>query len=70
MKLEYDREADAVYLYLKYPLKEGECKKTLELNENIIADFDAYGKLIGVEILNARKILDKRVLDEALAVSS
>ncbi|HIH42436.1 TPA: DUF2283 domain-containing protein [Candidatus Woesearchaeota archaeon] len=65
MKLEYDKEVDAAYIYLDQPLKDGEAKKTIELNENIILDFDDKGKLLGVEILNATKVLNKKVLLEA-----
>ncbi len=67
MKFEYDQEADAGYIYLKYPLEDGECKKTEEISENIILDFDTSGKLIGVEILNASKVVNKKVLEEAVA---
>lgn len=65
MNFEYDEEADAAYIYIKHPIKEGEAKKTIELNENIIIDFDSKGKLLGVEILNASKLLNKKVLLEA-----
>jgi len=65
MKFEYDKEADAGYIYIEYPIKEGEAKKTIELNENIILDFDDKGKLLGVEILNASKVLNKKTLLEA-----
>ena len=68
MKFEYDQDADAGYIYLKYPLKDGECKKTEEVNENITLDFDMAGKLIGVEILNASKVVSKKVLEEAISV--
>ena len=68
MKFEYDKEVDAAYIYLKYPLKEGEVKNTIELNENIILDFDESQKLIGVEILDASKILSKTSLEEAESV--
>ena len=67
MKIEYDEEADAAYIYLKYPLKDGECKTTKELNENVIFDYDKDGKLVGVEILHASKVLTKKVIEEALA---
>lgn len=66
MKFEYDKKADAAYIYLKYPIEDGECKKTVELNENIILDFDKSNKLIGVEILNASKILSKEIIEEAV----
>ena len=65
MKFEYDKEVDAAYVYIEHPIKEGEVKKTIELNENIILDFDKKGKLLGMEILNASKIMNKKVLIEA-----
>ena len=65
MKLEYDKEVDAAYIYLGSSIKDGEAKKTIELNENIILDFDDKGKLLGVEILDASKILNKKVILEA-----
>ncbi len=67
MKFEYDKEVDAAYIYLEYPIKENETKKTIELNENIILDFNGNGKLLGVEILDASKVLNKKVLLEAQA---
>lgn len=67
MKLEYDKDADAAYIYLVSPIKSGEIKKTTELNENIILDFDSKGKIIGVEILNASKTLSKKALLKAVA---
>jgi uncharacterized protein YuzE len=67
MKFEYDKEVDAAYIYLKHPIKEGEAKKTIELNQNIIIDFDSKGKLLGVEILDASKVLNKKELLNAQA---
>ncbi len=66
MKLTYDKEADVAYINMQYPIKNGECKSTKEIDENIIIDFNAEGKMIGVEILNASKILDKKVVQEAV----
>jgi len=65
MKFEYDKDVDAGYIYVEYPIKEGEAKKTIELNENIILDFDEKGKLLGIEILNASKVLNKKVIAQA-----
>ena len=65
MKFEYDKEVDAAYIYIEYPIKDGEAKRTIELNENIILDFDEKGKLLGVEILDASKVLKKEALLEA-----
>ena len=61
-KFENDKEVDAGYIYVEYPIKNGEVKKTIEINENIILDFNEQNKLIGVEILNASKILNKKVI--------
>lgn len=68
MKFEYDSDADAGYIYLEYPIKNGAVKKTVELNDNITLDLDEKGKLIGIEVLDASKIVKKRVLQEAQAV--
>jgi len=62
MRIEYDKEADAGYIYLVDEIKEGEAAKTIELNSDIILDFDKSGKLLGMEVLNASKVLGKEVL--------
>jgi len=68
MKIEYDKEADAAYLYLVETIGEGEAVKTIQLNDNIILDFDKNGKLIGMEVLNASRVLNKEVLLRAQAI--
>ena len=65
MKLEYDKDVDAAYLYIEYPIKKGMAKKTIGLNDNIILDFDENNKLLGIEILDASKVLNKKVIFEA-----
>ncbi len=65
MKITYDKEADAAYVYLDKEIKEGQVKKSVEKTEDIILDFDKKGRLLGVEILNASKKLSKGVLEEA-----
>ncbi len=65
MKIEYDQEADAAYIYLKHPIKPGEVRKTSELKEDVFLDYDEKGKILGLEILNAKKKLTKNVLVEA-----
>ena len=62
MKLEYEKEDDIAYIYIEHPIKDGAVKKTIALNEEIILDFDENKKLLGMEILNASKYLNKRVL--------
>jgi uncharacterized protein YuzE len=51
MKIEYDREADAVYIYLQ----EKEVAKTVSFGEGLNIDLDEEGKLIGIEVLDATK---------------
>ncbi|MEA3329702.1 MAG: DUF2283 domain-containing protein [Nanoarchaeota archaeon] len=65
MKFEYDKEADAAYIYVVDSIGDGEAVKTIQLNDNIILDFDSEGKLLGVEILDATKTLSKKVLLES-----
>ena len=65
MKFEYDKEVNAAYIYIEYPIKEGGAKITVKLNEFIVLDFDNKGKLLGIEILNANKILSKKTVVEA-----
>lgn len=67
MKFEYDKDVDAAYIYLEFPIKDKQVKNTIELNDNIILDFDNDGKLLGVEILDASKVLKKDVLLKAKA---
>jgi uncharacterized protein YuzE len=62
MEFEYDRKVDAAYVYLVYPIKDGRAKVQRSLDENITLDFDSKGKLLGVEILNASKVLSKEAL--------
>lgn len=65
MKITYDKGANAVYIYIKYPIKDGEAIKQKHADKNIIIDFDKRGKLLGVEVLNASKVMNKKVIAEA-----
>jgi len=49
MKIEYDREVDALYIRIQ----EKYVAKTKEIAEGINVDFDEDGKVIGFEILDA-----------------
>jgi uncharacterized protein YuzE len=49
MKIEYDREVDALYVRLQ----EKYVARTVEIEEGLNLDLDDSGKLIGLEILNA-----------------
>jgi len=48
MKFNYDKIADAAYLYLN----KGKIKKTIEISDNVLLDVDTKGKIIGIEILD------------------
>ncbi len=62
MRFEYDKEVDAGYIYLVDEIKDGEAVRTIELEPNIILDFGKDGKLLGIEVLNASKVLNKDTL--------
>lgn len=47
MKITYDKQADAMYLYLS----KGRVKDTIEVNPRVIVDVGEGGKIIGVELL-------------------
>ena len=69
MRLEYDREVDALYIRIQ----EKEVARTEEFEEGLNLDFDEQGRLVGVEILNATEKYNPRDLftisSEALALS-
>lgn len=66
MKIDIDKEADAAYIYVKSHIGAGEVAKTIEVNGDIILDFDEEGKLIGIEILNASQNLTKDFLSSVV----
>jgi len=49
MRIEYDREVDALYIRLQ----EKYVARTVELEEGLNLDLDENGKLIGLEVLDA-----------------
>lgn len=51
MKFDYDPEVDALYIRLN----EADIVESEEVQPGIILDFDADGKVAGVEVLNASK---------------
>lgn len=70
MRLTYDAEADAAYVYLVDAIGPGGVARTaasmLDLDQAFIAfDFDADGKLQGIEILGASRVLTEETLRAA-----
>lgn len=49
MRLHYDKKQDA--LYIKF--NENRYQESNEIQEGIIFDYDAKGKIIGIEVLDA-----------------
>ena len=69
MKITYDHEVDALYIRFK-----DTTVTTKHLAEGIAADYDAEGKLAGIEILDATKRLGdpkafKQVILEDIALA-
>lgn len=54
MRITYDKEADAIYIYLIENEKISESKGEWPINLDLSKD----GKLIGIEILQASKVVD------------
>ena len=68
MKIEYDKEADAAYIYFK-EISAGEVVQTISLNESVNIDLDREGKTLGIEILNASKNLPKNAINSAAIIN-
>ena len=67
MRLTYDKEADAAYIYFK-EISKGEVKKTISLNEVVNIDLDEEGKTLGIEILSASQNLPQNTLKTAVLI--
>jgi len=67
MKITFDKEADAAYIYFKDILP-GEVKKTISLYETINVDLDKDEKTLGMEILNASRNLPTSTLKSAILI--
>lgn len=51
MKIQYDKKEDAVYL----ELAKGKYSRTRKVSDSVLVDEDAEGKILGIEILDAKK---------------
>ncbi len=56
MKMSYDPKADALYLRLR----KAKIEESDEIAEGIIVDYDASGKAVGIESLDAAKLFGGR----------
>lgn len=70
MKITYDEDVDAMYIYL---IEGNHQVRTVCLNEDVALDFDARERLVGIEILDAKRVIGKgklpRVLIDSLALT-
>lgn len=51
MKLEFDPQADAAY----FEISDADVENSREIEPGIIADYDAQGHMVGIEILYVSK---------------
>ena len=59
MRVRVDSQSDAVYI----DLTQGAIENSEEVSDGIILDYDAQGRLVGIEILDAsKKTQDKDTL--------
>ncbi|MEU7820546.1 DUF2283 domain-containing protein [Catellatospora sp. NPDC049133] len=61
----YDSEADAAYVYLEHPLAAGAAKQMIPFDPAdgmFNLDADAEGRILGLEILDARRHLPPALL--------
>ena len=59
MKIEYDPERDLLYIYFaEFEIK---AAQTVTISPGVHADFDAEGKLMGIEVLDASKVMGKNI---------
>ncbi len=63
MRITYDAEADAAYVYLTELVEEPE---TRTVTNDVYMDFDEQGRLVGIEVLDASKHLDLSYLTPLL----
>ena len=59
MKIEYDKEADALYI----TLKRGKVSRTTKRRDNLVVDLDARGNILGIEILEASSQVPKNQIN-------
>jgi uncharacterized protein YuzE len=70
VRISYDERADAAYVYLIRSDSESEVRRTVACDpthEMINLDFDLDGRLIGIEVLDARKKLPAELLNVSIS---
>jgi uncharacterized protein YuzE len=54
MKLEYDQQADAMYIRLR----QAKVAESEEVRPGVVLDFDAQGQVLGIEMLDVSQRTD------------
>ena len=71
MKITYDKDADAAYIQFVDEILDGEASTQVHSIETpgqkgeIIIDFDAEGRILGLEVLGAKDVLRGETLAQA-----
>lgn len=71
LRVTYDDEVDAAYVYLKHPLARGEAVRTISVDGEedngypwiVNLDVDADGRILGLEVLGATDRLPPDLLN-------
>jgi uncharacterized protein YuzE len=58
MKIQYDKQADALYIYLN----KGRIKKTIKAGKNILVDMGDKDRILGVEFYKISRSLPEKKL--------
>ena len=59
MRVEYDPDRDLLYVW--FGAVGAKAARTVTVSPGVHADFDAHGKLIGFEVLDATEVLGNKV---------
>lgn len=72
MRLEYDARIDSAYLFLVDKILPGDAATTLnldpaEINGHVNIDLDSAGRIIGIEVLDASRLLPAEFMESMLS---
>ena len=75
MKITYDPTVDAAYIQLVDEIAAGSVTKTYpcdprEIDGEINLDFDSDGRLVGIEVFDATKMLSGELLRQAIVLGN
>jgi uncharacterized protein YuzE len=59
MKIEYDPDRDLLYIY--FAEIETKAAQTVTISPGVHADFDRDGKIMGIEVIEASKVMGKKI---------